>query len=76
MVCSRWSRIFVKNFTIFKGGRAGPSANTSYRSAEMVCSRWSRIFVKNFTIFEVSSAEGREQRPQMNPSAGFARNPR
>jgi hypothetical protein len=22
MVCSRWSRIFVKNFTIFEGGRA------------------------------------------------------
>jgi hypothetical protein len=22
MVCSRWSRIFVKEFTIFKGGRA------------------------------------------------------
>jgi hypothetical protein len=58
MVCSRWSRIFVKNFTIFEGGRAaGPPANTSYRSAGMVCSRWSRIFVKNFTNFEGGSGD-------------------
>jgi hypothetical protein len=69
MVCSRWSRIFVKNFTIFEfsGPRAaGPPANTSYRSAGMVCSRWSRIFVKNFTIFEFSGP--RAAGPQANTS--------